>query len=156
MCSKLKALEDNNTWIITNLRPGKVPIGSKCVFRIKYKADGSIERFKARLVAKGYNQKEGIDYSETFAPVAKMVIDRTLLAVASQLNWHLHQLDINHAFFHGDLNEDVYMSIPLGYSSPHIHPSQVCKLNKSLYGLKQANRQWFAKLTDFLLTQRFV
>lgn len=107
------------------------------------------------MVAKGYNQKEGIDYSETFAPVAKMVTVRTLLGVASHHNWYLHQLDINNAFLHGDLNENVYMSIPQGYYSSTILPGQVYTLNKSLYGLKQANRQWFAKLTDFLLTQGF-
>ena len=151
---EIKALEANDTWEITLLPPGKYPIGCKWVFRIKYKADGTIERFKARLVAKGFTQKEGIDYKETFAPVAKMVSVRALLAVAIHNNWIIEQLDINNAFLHGDLHEEVYMTIPQGYSTD-LPPNSVCKLKKSLYGLKQANRQWFTKLTSFLLMLGF-
>ncbi|GKC16770.1 retrovirus-related pol polyprotein from transposon TNT 1-94, partial [Tanacetum coccineum] len=151
---EIQALEKNNTWKLVPLPTGKVPIGSKWVFNIKRKADGNIERYKARVVAKRYNQKEGIDYTETFAPVAKMVTVRTLIAVAISNGWIIEQLDVNNAFLHGDLHEDVYMQVPQGYSHS-LPPNTVCKLTKSLYGLKQANRQWFEKLTTFLISVGF-
>lgn len=146
MSTEISALEQNNTWILTNLQPNKVPIGCKWVFKIKYKADGSIERYKARLVAKGYTQCEGLDYYETFSHVAKLTILRCLLALAASHNWSLHQLDVNNAFLYGELNEEVYMKLPPGYANKG--ESKVCTLAKSLYGLKQAFRQW---LTSFLI-----
>ncbi|XP_057976086.1 uncharacterized mitochondrial protein AtMg00820-like [Malania oleifera] len=109
MRAEIDALELNNTWQLTPLPPGKKPIGCKWVYKIKYNSDGSIDRYKARLVAKGYSQQEGINYTETFAPVAKMTTIRTILALTSTRNWHIHQLDVNNVFLYGDLDEEVYI-----------------------------------------------
>ena len=136
MQAELVATESKQTWSIVPLPPNKHSIGCKWVYKIKYKFDGTIERYKARLVAKGYNQHEGIDFLDTFSPVAKHVIVKILLALAATHNWHLIQLDVNNAFLHGDLFEEVYMDLPLGYcsniSSSNFASRLVCQLHKSI------------------------
>ena len=112
MRDEITVLEDNNTWFVVPLPPTKVPIGCKCVFKVKYKASGEVEIYKARLVAKGYNQQEGLDYSETFSPVAKMVTVRSVVALAASCGWFIFQMDVHNAFLQGDLPEEVYMHIP--------------------------------------------
>ncbi|KAE8702231.1 Detected protein of unknown function [Hibiscus syriacus] len=149
MNEEFLALESNNTWSLVPLPSNKTPIGSKWVYHIKYKSNGEVERFKARLVAKGYTQREGVVYVETFSPVAKMVTVRTVLALASIHQWPLFQMDIYNSFLQGDLVEEVYMSLPEGFCSQG--ETRVCRLQKSLYGLKQASRQWNMKLTEVLL-----
>ena len=148
MQQEIKALEENGTWEIVKLPAMKSAIGCKWVYKVKYKEDGTIDRFKARLVAKGYSQIEGIDYQETFAPVVKMVTVRSIIALAAVENWKIFQMDVFNAFLQGDLFEEVYMELPKGFVSTDKH--LVCKLVKSLYGLKQASRQWNAKLTEAL------
>ena len=153
MAAEIQALELNSTWSLVPLPPNKRAVGCKWVFKIKYKSDGSVERYKARLVAKGYTQQEGLDYTETFSPVAKMVTVKLFLSLAAVQGWTLHQLDVNNAFLHGDLHEEVYLCLPPGLPNKG---ELVCKLNKSLYGLKQASRQWYSKFSTTLLQHGFL
>ncbi|WVZ14153.1 hypothetical protein V8G54_011719 [Vigna mungo] len=154
MGQEIAALENTKTWVLTALPYGKQPIGCKWVYKIKMHADGSIERYKARLIAKGYTQQQGLDYFETFSPVVKLTTVRLVLALAASKHWYLHQLDVNNAFLHGDLDEEVYMLLPFLYKTEK--PGQVCKLLKSLYGLKQASRQWNYKLATTLLSLGYI
>ncbi|CAL1381811.1 unnamed protein product [Linum trigynum] len=137
------ALEANHTWDVVPRPPDCSVIGCRWVYAIKVHPDGTIERYRARLVAQGFKQEFGIDYDETFAPVAKMQTVRTLLAVAAMRGWSLIQLDVKNAFLHGDLKETIYMECPPGYLK--WDKSKVCLLRRSLYGLKQAPRAWFEK-----------
>ncbi|PKI70543.1 hypothetical protein CRG98_009048 [Punica granatum] len=134
MAEEIRALKLNKTWTIEQLPFGKHPIGCKWVYKVKRRADESIKRYKARLVAKGFTQVEGIDYHKTFTPVAKLVTVRCLLTVAVAKEWHMQQMDVNNAFLHGDLEEEVYMKLPLGFSASI--NGTVCRLRKSLYGLR--------------------
>ena len=152
---EVQALDKNHTWVFTTLPKGKKPVGCKWVFSIKYNADGSINRYKARLVAKGFTQSYGVDYEETFAPVAKLNSVRVILALAANLDWPLHQLDIKNAFLNGELEEEVYMQIPPGFESTN-NSDKVCKLRKSIYGLKQSPRAWFDRLTRVVKEDGFI
>ena len=158
MKTEMTSLEDTGTWTVCELPPGKHPVGCKWVYTIKFNPDGTIERFKARLFAKGYTQIEGLDYIDTFSPVAKMGTVRLLLRLAASKNWSISQLDISNAFLNGDLDEEIYMTMPPGYaelSGKSFPKNYVRKLNKSLYGLKQASRQWNQKLSGVILAEGF-
>jgi len=148
MGTEVGASEENETWTLENLPPGKRAIGSKWVYKIKYNSDGTIERYKARLVALGNKQIEGEDYGETFAPVAKMGTVRLFLKVAAGNDWPVYQMDVYNAFLHGDLEEEVYMKPPPGFYPKD--EQKVCRLRKLIYGLTQAPRCWFEKLTSSL------
>ncbi|BBG93322.1 wall-associated kinase 2 [Prunus dulcis] len=139
MHAELEALQQNNTYSMVPLPIGHKPIGCKWVYKIKYKSDGTIERYKARLV-------EGIDYQETFSPTTKLTTLRCLITVAAARNWFVHQLDVQNAFRNGDLHEVVYMELSPGLRRQG--ENIVCRLNKSLYGLKHASRKWFSTFSD--------
>jgi len=134
MQEELIALDANHTWQITTLLPGKKAIGCRWIYKIEHKSDGSIDRYKARLVAKGYTQLEGLEFIDTFAPIAKLTTLRLLLAAVASNDWILKQLDANNAFLHGDLLEEVYIQPPPGLTLPS--SNHVCKLQRSLYGLR--------------------
>ncbi|XP_074271100.1 uncharacterized protein LOC141595025 [Silene latifolia] len=153
MKQELGALEKNQTWTLEPLPPNKKAIGSKWVYKIKYNADGTIERYKARLIVMGNRQIEGVDYNETFTLTIKLVTVRTLLAIAAAKRWVIHQMDVHNAFLHGDLHEEVYMKPPPGFLLST--NGKVCRLRKSLYGLRQAPRCWYAKLASALLKYGF-
>ena len=119
-------------------------IGTKWVFKNKIDEQGVIVRNKARLVAKGYNQEEGIDFGETYAPVARLEAVRLLLAYACLKGFRLHQMDVKSAFLNGFIDEEVYVCQPSGFED-HNNPYYVFKLKKALYGLKQTPRQWYER-----------
>ena len=149
MHEELQALNQNNTWSVVKLPKNKHAVGSRWVYKIKFKANGTIDRYKARLVAQGYTQTFGVDYKETFAPVAKMNTIRVLLSVAVNNGWMMCQMDVKNAFLHGKLEEEVYMKLPPGH--PQSSDSTLaCRLHKSIYGLKQSPRAWHAQLSAVL------
>ncbi|CAL2278094.1 unnamed protein product [Prunus armeniaca] len=152
--SELAALEQTNTWTLVPPSPYQNLVGSKWVFRTKFKPDGTVVKFKARLVAKGHHQREGLDFHETFSPVAKPTMIKLLLSLAVQYDWFLNQLDVSNAFLHGFLKENVFMSQPPGFADP-TRPHFVCQLNRSLYGLKQAPRAWYDELFKALVSLGF-
>ncbi|KAE8679378.1 hypothetical protein F3Y22_tig00111402pilonHSYRG01323 [Hibiscus syriacus] len=149
MKEEIDALQQNETWDIVPKIKDVKPISCKWVYKIKRRPDGSIERYKARLVARGFSQQYGLDYDETFSPVAKLTTVRVLLALAANKDWNLWQMDVKNAFLHGELDREIYMTQPMGFQSQD-HPEYVCKLRKALYGLKQAPRAWYGKIAEFL------
>lgn len=142
------SLMKNQTWSLCELPKGRRAISNKWVFKLKLKANGEIDKYKARLVARGDTQVEGFDYNETYSPTARLTTFRVLMSIAVQFGLHVHQLDVKSAFLNGKLNEEIYMQQPKGFEDG---TSKVCKLQKSLYGLKQASRMWNQRFHDFML-----
>jgi hypothetical protein len=149
MKEEYKSLLENLTWDMVPLPSRRKLVRCRWVYRTKSAVDGHISRYKAKIVAKGFQQVHGIDYDETFTPVTKMDSIRLVLSIATTKGWEFHQLDVKNAFLHGDLSEEIYMEQTQGF----MHDSSlVCRLKKSLYGLKQALRAWYAKMDSYLLS----
>ena len=140
MDEEFDSLQDNKTWELVSLPPGRKLVQWKWVYKTKIASDGTTTKYKDRLVAKGYSQVQGLDYHETFTLVTRMDSNRLVLEVVASKRWEVHHMDVKSSFFHGDLKEEIYMKQPKGYIE---YPSLVCKLRKSLYGLKQAPRAWY-------------
>lgn len=149
MDAEFTALMKNETWELVPPKRGINLIDCRWVFKVKRKADGSIERLKARLVAKGFKQRHGVDYFDTYSPVVKPATVRVLLSLAVSQGWSMRQIDIQNAFLHGILSEEVYMKQPQGFEDSK-NPGHICKLKKVLYGLKQAPKAWHSRLTSKL------
>ncbi|KAJ9539222.1 LOW QUALITY PROTEIN: hypothetical protein OSB04_031955 [Centaurea solstitialis] len=154
MQEELAEFERNLVWTLVHKPSRKTIIGLKWVFRNKLDEHGIVIRNMARLVAQGYKQEEGIDYDETFAPVARLEAIRLILAYAAYINFEVYQMDVKSAFLNGKLVEEVYVAQPPGFTDPK-HPNHVYKLNKALYGLKQAPRAWYETLSTFLIAEGF-
>ena len=156
MGKEMKSLEENKVWELIPLPPGKKAIGSKWVYKVKTNSDGSFERYKARLVARGFDQKFGSDYDETFCPVVRMESLRTLMSLSTQRGLELHHVDVHTAFLNGTLvlQEEVYMKQPPGYEKEG-EEHLVCRLSKSIYGLKQSSRCWNMALDAHLKSVGF-
>jgi hypothetical protein len=154
MEKEMESLHKNDVWELVDLPKDRKAVGSKWVYKIKTDSDGSVERYKARLVAQGYSQKYGLDYDETFSPVVRFESVRTVVSLAAQQGLKLHQMDVTTAFLNGELEEEVYMKQPEGFEVPgkeHL----VCKLRRSIYGLKQSPRCWNATLDGKLKRMGF-
>ncbi|GJT07500.1 retrotransposon protein, putative, ty1-copia subclass [Tanacetum coccineum] len=144
---KMQSMKDNEVWDLVELPPDGKTVGSKWLFKKKTDMDGVVHTYKARLVAKGYTQTLGIDYEETFSPVADIRAIRILIAITAFYDYEIWQMDVKTAFLNGYLSEEVYMEQPEGFVNPK-YPNRVCKLKHSIYGLKQASRQWNKRFDD--------
>lgn len=151
---EIESIEKNQTWILVDLPVGGKPIGLKWVFKIKRSSDGSINKFKAWLVAKGYVQRHGIDFDEVFPPIARIETIRLLVNLAATNGWEVHHLDVKTSFLHGELKDIVYVTQPEGFEEKG-YEGKVYKLNKVLYGLRQAPRAWKNKLNQILCDLEF-
>jgi len=154
MEEEMESMRSNSVWELVDLPEGRKAIGNKWVLKIKRLADGSIERYKARLVAKGYTQQEGIDYEETFSPVVRFTSIRLILAIVASLDLELHQMDVKTAFLNGNLEEEIYMEQLVGFVAEG-QEHKVCKLLRSIYGLKQSSRQWYIRFHQAIISFDF-
>lgn len=145
---EMKSLTKNGTWTLAKLPDGRAPVSCKWVFAVKRGLDGDRVRYKARLVARGFSQRKGFDYGETYSPVAKLDTLRTVLAVANREKLVVHQMDVRTAFLNGTLEEEIFMTQPEGFEEG---TDLVCRLKKSLYGLKQASRAWNERFNNFVV-----
>jgi hypothetical protein len=154
MDDEYSALMRNKTWRLVPPQSSQNVIDCKWVYKIKYKADGSVDRYKARLIAKGFEERLGIDYDDMFSPVVKSATIHLILSLATSQDWDLHQVDVKNVFLHDILEEEVYMKQTPGFTSSEFH-SYHCKLDKALYGIKQTPCAWYSRLSDKLRSLGF-
>lgn len=154
MQDELEPFERSKVWDLVPRPNGVNVTGTKWIFKNKIDEQGNAIRNKARLDVQGYTQMEGVDFDETFAPVARLEAIRLLLAISCIWRFKLYQMDVKSAFLNGYLNEEVFVEQPKGFKDPH-HLNHVYKLKKALYGLKQAPRAWYDRLTDFLTSNGY-
>lgn len=152
--SEMESILQSHTWELVDLPSGDKPLGCKWIFKKKFKADGSIDKYKARLVAKGFRQTKGHDYFDTYSPVTKITSIRILIAIAALYNMKIHQMDVKTTFLNGELEEEIYMEQPEGFVVSG-QEKKVCRLVKSLYGLKQTPKQWHLKFDNTMLSNDF-
>uniref|UniRef100_A0A5S6Q667 Reverse transcriptase Ty1/copia-type domain-containing protein n=1 Tax=Trichuris muris TaxID=70415 RepID=A0A5S6Q667_TRIMR len=151
MEEEMNSLHENSVWTLVDLPPGKKVVDTRWVFCVETKADGTVAKYKARLVVKGYVQRPGIDYGETFNPVVRFDTVRTILSIGAVEKLKFRQFDVKTAFLYGTLEEEVYVKQLEGFEDG---TNRVCRLNRSLYGLKQSPRCWNKKLVDFFEKKR--
>jgi hypothetical protein len=149
MTEEHQSIMKNDVWEIVPRPKEKSVVTSKWVYKIKHVADGSVDKYKARFIARGFSQKEGEDYDETFAPVARYTSIRAIISLLASMGWSLHQMDVKTTFLNGAIEEEVYIEQPQGFEV-HSRDTHVCRLKKDLYGLKQAPRTWYARIDDYL------
>ena len=140
----MRSMNTNSVWDLETISKGAKRVGCKWVYKTKYDSKGNVERFKGWLVLKVFMQREGIDYNETFSPVSCKVSFRIIMALVAYYDWKLHQMDVKTAFLNGDLEENIYMAQPKGFVMEG-KERMGCRLKKSIYGIKQASRQWYLK-----------
>ena len=145
MHEEYESIMKNDFWDVVPRPEDKAVVTSKWLYKIKHGSDGSAEKFKARFVAHGFSQKEGVDYDDIFAPMARYTTIRSIIALVAMQGWSLHQRDVKTAFLHVAIKEEVYVKKPLGFEVED-RDTHVCKLNKYLYGLKQAPRAWYERI----------
>jgi len=154
MRDEMDSMAKNQVWELVNLPPRCKTIGNKWVLKIKCKADGSIDKYKAHLMAKGYTQRERIDYEKTFSPLVIFVSIRLILAIVAHLDLKLFQMEVKTTFLSGELDEEIYTDQPIGFEVKE-QGSKVCRLKRSIYGLKQASRQWYFKFHKAIISIGF-
>ena len=155
MQSEIDSMYENQVWSLVDLPDGKKPVRNKWVFKRKIDMNGNLTTYKARLVAKGFTQIQGIDYDETFSPVVMFKSVRIMLAIAAYYDFEIWQMDVKTAFLNGKLDEDVYMVQPQGFEDPN-NANKVCKLQRSIYGLKQASRSWNKRFDEEIKNFGFI
>jgi hypothetical protein len=154
MMEEYSSIVKNDVWDVV-LRPeGKSLVTSRWLYKIKYVVDGSIEKFKARFVAQGFSQVEGVDYDETFTPIARYTLIKVVISIAAEMGWKIHQMDVKTAFLNGLIEEEVFIEQPQGFEV-HGRDSHVCRLKKALYGLKKAPRAWYSRIDTYLQQMGF-